>query len=338
MRLRRWDPAGPAISRRRRGRGFSYADPDGRPVSDLAALDRIRSLVIPPAWREVAICPWPNGHIQAVGTDDAGRRQYLYHPQWRERRDEEKFERIVGFGRRLPRAREVIARDLATRGLNRRRVLAAAARLLDIGFFRIGGERYADENGSYGLATVNRDQMSIRRGGVVVFDYPAKSGQQRVQAVADPQVVRVLRELRRRRAPGEPLLAYYERPRWRTVRSADINDYLHELMGEDVTAKDFRTWHATVLAAVSLAVAEPAATTAAGRKRAEAQAMREVARYLGNTPAVSRSAYVNPSVVEAYEDGETVSSVLHRLGDVGPGELATTGPVEQAVLRLLDRR
>lgn len=339
MRLRRWDPAGPAIRRRRRGRGFGYVDAGGEPLRDEESLARIRALVIPPAWTDVRICPWPHGHLQAVGTDDAGRRQYLYHEAWREQRDREKFARVREFGRTLPKARARIADDLATRGLNRRRVLAAAARLLDIGFFRIGGEAYAQDNGSHGLATVLRSHVSVARGGTVVFEYPAKSGQERVQAVADDDVVAVVRALMRRREPDLTLLAYYEGRAWHEVRSADVNDYLHEICGDDNSAKDFRTWHGTVLAAVALATAsdDPAALGRAARRRTEAGAIKEVAEYLGNTPAVCRSAYVDPAVIEAFEQGVTVRPTLERLG---AGEVfvdeADRERVERAVLDLLD--
>ncbi|WP_053205890.1 DNA topoisomerase IB [Jiangella muralis] len=339
MRLRRWDPAGPAILRRRRGRGFGYVDVDGEPLRDEEALARIRGLVIPPAWADVRICPWPRGHLQAVGTDDAGRRQYLYHEAWRQQRDREKFARVREFGRTLPKARARIAGDLATRGLNRPRVLAAAARLLDIGFFRIGGEAYAQENGSHGLATVLRSHVSVARGGSVVFEYPAKSGQERVQAVADDAVVTVVRALMRRRAADQTLLAYYEDRTWHEVRSSDVNDYLHEICGDDTSAKDFRTWHGTVLAAVALATAsdDPAALSRTARRRAEAHAIREVSEYLGNTPAVARSAYVDPAVIEAFEQGVTIRPALRRLGIDEPlaGE-DTRERVERAVLDLLD--
>jgi DNA topoisomerase IB len=337
VRLRRWDPTGPAICRHRRGRGFSYTDPDGQKITDEAVLQRIANLVIPPAWRDVRICPWPNGHLQVVGTDDAGRRQYLYHPAWREKRDREKFDRIRTFAERLPSAREHIAADLATRGLNRRRVLAAAARLLDIGFFRIGGEEYAEDNGSYGLATVRREHVSTARNGTIIFDYPAKWGQQRIHAIGDQAVVRVIRSLLRRREPGESLLAYYEGRQWKPVRSEEINEYLKDVFGTEVTAKDFRTWHGTVLAAVSLAVMQPAGSRTA-RKRALAHTMREVSYYLGNTPAVSRSSYVDPNVIEAFEEGKTIAAALDALGDTDSGDPATHGGVEQAVLKLLNGR
>lgn len=332
MRLRRWDPAGPALLRRRRGRGFGYLDVDGEPLRDDETLARITGLVIPPAWADVRICPWPHGHLQAVGTDDAGRRQYLYHDAWRVQRDREKFARVREFGRTLPKARTQISADLATRGLNRRRVLATAARLLDIGFFRIGGEVYAQENGSHGLATVLRSHVSVGRDGSVMFEYPAKSGQERVQAVADDDVVTVVRALMRRREPDETLLAYYADRSWHEVRSAEVNDYLHEICGDDSSAKDFRTWHGTVLAAVALATVsdDPGALSRTARRRAETKAIKEVAEYLGNTPAVCRAAYVDPAVIEAFEQGTTVRPVLDRI-DTDDRER-----VERAVLDLLD--
>ncbi|PZF83903.1 DNA topoisomerase IB [Jiangella anatolica] len=339
MRLRRWDPAGPAIRRRRHGSGFGYLDVDGEALRDEATLARIRALVIPPAWADVRICPWPHGHLQAVGTDDAGRKQYLYHEAWRVQRDREKFARVREFGRTLPKARARIAADLATRGLNRRRVLATAARLLDIGFFRIGGEAYAQENGSHGLATVLRSHVGLARGGSVVFEYPAKSGQERVQAVADADVVAVVRALLRRRAPEERLLAYYEGRSWHDVHSADVNEYLHEICGDDNSAKDFRTWHGTVLAAVALATVsdDPAGLSRTARRRAETRAIKEVAEYLGNTPAVCRSAYVDPAVIEAFEQGVTVRPTLERLGaDEVLVADADRERVERAVLDLLD--
>ncbi|NEE02649.1 DNA topoisomerase IB [Phytoactinopolyspora halotolerans] len=334
MRLRRWDPAGPALRRRRRGRGFSYEDVDGRRLIDDETLRRIRALAIPPAWRDVRICPWPNGHLQAVGTDDAGRRQYLYHPQWRARKDREKFARILEFGWRLPDARKQIAEDLRSRGLNRRRVLGAAARLLDLGFFRVGGEQYAEENGSYGLATLLARHVEVRRGHTLVFDYPAKSGQERVQSVADEQVVAVIRALLRRRDPDDTLLAYYQDRGWHNVNSADINGYLHELFGDDISAKDFRTWHGTVLAAAALAVAERTDTPTA-RKRARTQAMREVGACLGNTPAVCRSSYVDPAVVDAFERGQTIKAAVAGVDTDEIGGLAMNPSIERAVLELL---
>jgi len=333
--LERSDPGSAGIRRRRRGRGFSYLGPDATVIRDPRTLARIKSLVIPPAWEDVWICTDPRGHIQAIGTDSAGRRQYLYHRLWRERRDRDKHDRVREFGARLPRIREVVGRHLEGRGLARDRVLAAAIRLIDLGFFRPGGEEYAEENGTFGLATIRQEHVTLSQG-QLVFEYPAKGAKQREQAVAEDQVCAVVRSLKRRRGGGDQLLAYRSGSRWHDVTAADINDYLREVSGGDYTAKDFRTWHATVLAAVGLAVSEPAAGRDASRKRAVARVVREVADYLGNTPAIARASYIDPRVIELYEGGRTIASALGELGrDCHFGDLATRGRAEAAVVRLL---
>jgi len=332
-RLRRVNCAGPGIRRRRAGRGFAYYDGD-RLVRDPDVLARIRALAIPPAWTDVWICPLATGHIQAVGTDAAGRRQYRYHDAWRARRDQEKFDHMLDFARALPSLREVITADLEGDELTRRRVLACATRLLDIGFFRIGTEGYAEQNQSYGLATIQKRHVRLV-GGEVRFDYTAKSGKRRIQSVVDPEVHAVVEALKRRRGGGRELLAYRHDGRWHDVRSNDINAYVRDATGGDFTAKDFRTWNATVLAAVSLAVAAEA-RSASARKRAEAWAMKEVAHWLGNTPAVCRSSYVDPRVVDRFRAGVTVAGALSRLGEQPQfGRLSTQGAVEEAVLELL---
>ena len=336
--LERSDPGAPGIGRRRCGRGFRYLGPDGSPVRDPDVLARIKSLVIPPAWQDVWICADPAGHIQAVGTDAAGRRQYLYHDLWRERQDQEKHDRMLEFGAALPRLRQVIQRHLGERGLGRERVLAAAVQLIDLGFFRPGGEEYAAENGSFGLATIRRDHVAVSRG-QITFTYNGKSARQQEQAVAEDQVCSVVHSLKRRRGGdgGDDgrLLAYRRGSHWHHVTAADINDYLREVSGRDFTAKDFRTWHATVLAAVGLAVSENAATPAA-RRRAISRVCREVAGYLGNTPAVARASYIDPRVISLYEDGRTIAASLGSLGkDSSFGDLATAGAAERAVLRLI---
>jgi DNA topoisomerase IB len=333
--LIRSDVSGPGIRRRRCGRGFRYLGPDHQAVSDPEVLARIRALVIPPAWEDVWISVDPAGHIQAVGTDSAGRRQYRYHDLWREQRDREKHDRILEFGAVLPRVRQVAARHLAGPQLSRDRVLAAAIRLIDLGFFRPGGDEYAAENGTYGLATIRREHVTCSRG-QLIFDYIGKSTKHREQAVADDRVCAVVRSLKRRRDGGDGLLAYRSGPRWHDVTATDINDYLREVAGDDFTAKDFRTWHATVLAAVGLAVSEQAAATDRARQRAIARVVREVADYLGNTPAVARASYIDPRIIDSYERGITIASALGRLGQQSEfGELATQGAAEAAVLRLL---
>ena len=334
-RLRRVDCAEPGLRRVRRGRGFSYVDTDGNRVDDAETLRRIADLVIPPAWEDVWICPVPNGHIQATGTDAAGRRQYRYHDAWRVARDREKHEHMLEFARLLPSARERMLADLRRDDVDRTRVLAAAARLLDLGFFRIGSEQYAEQNESYGLATMRRDHVTCSAG-VLTFDYRAKSGKQRVQSLADDELCALVQTLMRRRGGGPELLAYRDGRHWVDIKSHDINGYLGEITGGDFTAKDFRTWHATVLCAVALAVSAHAPTTETARKRVVSRAVKEVAHYLGNTPAVCRSSYIDPRVIDRYNDGLTIHDELHRLGaDARFGELATQGAIEEAVLRLL---
>mgnify|MGYP001500631552 CR=1 FL=1 len=336
--LIRSDLAGPGLARRRCGRGFRYLGPDAAAIDDEQTLARIRSLVIPPAWRDVWICPDPRGHIQAVGTDEAGRRQYRYHDLWREQRDRDKHDRVQEFGATLPRLRRVVGRHLDAPGLPRQRVLAAAVRLIDLGFFRPGGEEYAEENGSFGLATIRKEHVTLARG-QLVFEYPAKSARHREQAVAEEQVCAVVRSLRRRRGGGDQLLAYRSGTSWHDVTAATINDYLREVSGGDYTAKDFRTWHATVLAAVGLAVSERAARHDRARQRAIARVVQEVASYLGNTPAVARASYIDPRIIELYQNGRTIVSALGDLGrDSDFGELATKGRAESAVVRLLAGR
>jgi DNA topoisomerase IB len=337
VQLSRSDLGCAGIRRIRCGRGFRYVDPDGKPVRDPETLARVKALVIPPAWENVWICPYSDGHIQAVGTDTAGRRQYRYHDSWREQRDREKHDRMLEFGRVLPRLRERVERDLGEEGLTRPRVLAAAIRLIDLGFFRPGGEEYAADNGTFGLATIRKEHVTLT-GGQIIFDYTAKGSKHREQAVADEKVCAVVRGLKRRRTGGDELLAYRSGARWHDVTSTEINDHLRELSSGDFSAKDFRTWHATVLAAVGLAVSERAAAADGTRKRAIARVVREVADYLGNTPAVARASYIDPRVIDLYERGITIAPMLGRLGENRDlGDLATRGPAERAVLELLTR-
>ncbi len=300
-----------------------------------ATLGRIRDLAIPPAWEDVWICPVPNGHIQATGLDARGRRQYRYHDAWRIRRDAEKFDHMLEFARVIPSLRAACGVHLERRGLTRERVLACATRLLDLGFFRIGTEGYAEENQTYGLATMRRRHAHVA-GDVVTFDYVSKGQKRRVQSLVDPQVAAVVRSLKRRTDGHAELLAYRKGREWVDVRSGDINAFIGELTGGEFTAKDFRTWSATVLAAVALAVSTEARSVTA-RKRAVARAVKEVAQYLGNTPAVCRASYLDPRVIDAYLGGSTIKPALDRLGEgAEPGALATQGPIEAAVIRLLE--
>ena len=333
--LRRSDPDGAGIRRRRCGRGFTYLGPDGTTVKESRTLARIRALVIPPAWQDVWICVDPRGHIQAIGTDAAGRRQYRYHDLWRLQRDQDKHDRVQHFGVALPAVRKRVDRDLEARGLTRQRVLAAAIRLIDLGFFRPGGEEYAEENGTFGLATIRKEHVTLTKG-QLVFEYPAKGAKQREQAVAEDLVCAAVRSMRRRTGGGDQLLVYRSGRAWHDVTAADINEYLAEISGGGYTVKDFRTWHATVLAAVGLAVSERAAGSDGARKRAIARVVAEVADYLGNTPAVARASYIDPRVIDLYQDGRTIAAVLGDLGqDSHFGDLATRGRAEKAVLNLL---
>ena len=341
VRLRRSDCSTPGIRRRRQGRGFTYVDEDGRRVDEPEVLERIRELAIPPAWEDVWICPYPTGHLQATGTDAAGRKQYRYHDAWRTRRDAEKFDDMVEFATALPRLRERLDRDLgACAALDRACVLACAVRLLERGFFRIGSEEYAEDNRSYGLATMRKHHVTIEDGGLMVFDYPAKSGQRRLQGIVDERACSIVAALKRRRSGGPELLAYKNGRRWRDVRSEDINEYVKDATGGDHSAKDFRTWNATALAAIALAVSGESAHSKTARKRAIKRAVEEVAIYLGNTPAVCRASYIDPRVFDAFDARLTIRPALERVAaKVRPGELPIHQPeLERAVLDLIDER
>jgi DNA topoisomerase I len=324
------------MERRRRGRGFEYLDESGERIGDAEALERIRDLVIPPAWNEVWICPDPLGHIQAVGTDAAGRRQYLYHVRWRERRDREKFDEMLRFARILPRIRRVAGKHLKLQGMPRERVLACAVRLLDRGFFRIGTEDYAEQNQTYGLATMQKRHVTLGPGGLITFDYVAKGGKRHLQSLVDGDVYSVVETLKRRRS-GRELLAYRNGRTWVDVRSDDINAYIKDVTQDGYSAKDFRTWNATVIAAVALAVSGKAHASPTARKRAIARAVSEVAHYLGNTPAVCRASYIDPRVFDRFNDGLTIAGALDRLGEgIDLGQPSFQGAIEEAVLDLIE--
>ncbi|HLI57816.1 MAG TPA: DNA topoisomerase IB [Actinomycetota bacterium] len=332
-RLRRVAPGEPGIIRIRRGKGFAYRLPDGGYVTDPGTVQRIRELAIPPAWNDVWVCLDGRGHIQAWGVDSAGRRQYVYHPRWKAQRSRAKFDHMVQFAGILPQLRAAVQRDLGGDDLGRRRVLACAVRLLDIGLFRAGGEEYANDHEHYGLATLLKTHVQIDRQGNLTFRFTAKSGKEQVRVIGDPDVLKVLRPLKRRRSGGPELLAYRQGRDWVDVRASHINGYLEEQAGSGFTAKEFRTWHATVFAALQLACAnDPQSATA--RTRAIRQMYRDVAELLGNTPAVARSAYVDPRVVDRFLRGETIRDSLDDL----PCEHVTGGPlpssVERAVVKL----
>jgi DNA topoisomerase I len=333
--LRRVDCSGPGIRRLRRGRGFSYQSQRGTRVTDEPTLERIRELAIPPAWEDVWICPVPNGHIQAVGTDARGRKQYRYHDDWRCRRDREKFKQMLDFGRALPRLRRRVAVQVRGRQPTRERVLAGALRLLDRGFFRIGSESYAEENDSYGLATMLKRHVRLEPRNVLVFDYPAKSGKRRLQSVVDPDLHRLVAELKACRGGSDELLAYKNRRRWHDLRSAEINEHVKELTGGDFTAKDFRTWNATVLAAVEVARLGPDTHSRTARKRVVTHAVESVASYLGNTPAVCRASYIDPRVFDCFDAGVTIADAVPARAEPDLDDAPVRARVERAVLDLL---
>ncbi|HVW44488.1 MAG TPA: DNA topoisomerase IB [Amycolatopsis sp.] len=331
MRLVTSDLSGPGLRRRRCGRGFRYFTPEGETLRDDDTLRRIRNLVIPPAWQDVWIAPKPRCHIQAVGVDAAGRRQYLYHEQWRRERDEEKHERVLELARRLPEWRMRVAADLDGRGLSRTRVLAATLRMLDRGVFRTGGEEYAEENGTRGAATLLKEDVTVRRD-QIEFRYLAKGGIERAHSITDDRLASIVKSLRRARSGSDRLLVYRARDGWHEVHAEQINERFKELAGEEFTAKDLRTWHATVLAAAAFAAAGPAKSRRASR-RTRAAVMREVAEELGNTPAIAKRSYVDPRVVQAYAEGVTIAVDLDRVATDSDRE-----KLELAVVRMLSRR
>jgi DNA topoisomerase-1 len=340
-RLRTVSANDPGWRRVRHGRGFRYLDVDGSPLGK-AEVERVKALVIPPAWRDVWVSPYPNAHLLAVGTDDAGRRQYLYHPAWRAKRDAEKFDRVIAMATRLPDVRRQLRADLdltGTRGVDRSAALAAAVRLVDLGCFRLGSDSYTEQNGSYGLTTLERRHVH-RREGACVFSFVGKSGVEHDVRLEDPQMCQVINRLTRRREPDERLLCSREGELWVPLQASDINDYIRELFGLEVTAKDFRTWHATVHVATALGWSALGRTpegepldgsrakdgrprrSSAGRKpgkRARAKAVRTAvvgaSELLGNTPTVCRSSYVDPRVIDLYESDVTIAPVLERLPD-----------------------
>ncbi len=332
LRLRRSDCAGPGIARKRRGRGFAYFGADGNRLTDEETLARIRELVIPPAWDDVWICMDPRGHLQATGIDAAGRKQYLYHERWRELRDRQKFRLMTDFGERLPRLRRQVDADLGMAAPTRACVLAASIRLLDVGLFRVGSPEYADEDGGLGLSTLQREHVAVQAG-VAIFDFPGKSGVRWNRRVDDPECVALLASLRRRRNGPDELLSYRDGRTWRALRATDINAYIKDAVGPPFSAKDFRTWNGTVLAAVALAAATPVPKARTARNRVVAGAVRDVAEALGNTPAVARASYIDPRVVDRYLAGRTIAvpASFAVLSETGRRRRV----VERAVLRLL---
>jgi DNA topoisomerase-1 len=334
VRLRRSAVNGPGISRVRNGKGFAYRGPDGELIADEGILQRINDLVIPPAWKKVWISPHLNGHIQAVGTDVAGRRQYLYHQQWQDERAEEKFDRVFEMSKKLPQWRGRIADDLKAPGLKRDRVLGLALHLLDRGYFRAGGEQYAEDNDSYGIATLLCEHVTLRSD-AVAFDYPAKSGVRRTVDVEDPDVARAARSLLRRDDRTERFLVCRGVSGWVDIHADDLNARFKELVGDEYSVKDLRTWHGTVLAAAAFVDADPPVSKTV-IKRVESAVMKEVAEELGNTPAVARGSYVDPRVVTGYERELTIAAAARRAARISDVDEAQA-VLEKATRTLIQR-
>jgi DNA topoisomerase-1 len=325
----------PGLRRRPSGKAFTYLGLDGKPLRDPEALRRIKSLVIPPAWTDVWICPRADGHLQATGRDTRGRKQYRYHPQWRSVRDENKYGRMMAFGRALPTIRKRVEEHLALPGLPREKVLATVVRLLEVTLIRVGNEEYARTNASFGLTTMLDRHVKAGRG-VLTFDFKGKSGVKHAIDLADRRLARVVQKCRD--LPGQTLFQYLDESGERhTIDSADVNDYLREVSGHDFTAKDFRTWAGTVLAAMALQEFESFDSETQAKKNV-LRAIESVAERLGNTPTVCRKCYVHPEIIESYLDGSMLDTLKQKAEDVLADDLASLRPEEAAVLGLLHSR
>jgi DNA topoisomerase-1 len=325
----------PGITRRKVGGKFQYFTPEGRRVRDGETLARIRSLAVPPAWTDVWICPIENGHLQATGHDARGRKQYRYHPRWRLVRDEDKYSRMIDFARALPRIRNRVRRDLARRGMPREKVLAALVRLLETTLIRVGNDEYAKKNNSYGLTTIRNRHVRVK-GGTVHFDFRGKSGIEHEIDLHDPRLARIVRKCQD--LPGQELFGYVDDDgQVRDVGSSDVNDYLREISGHDFSAKDFRTWAGTALAAQALQEFEEFDSQAAA-KRNITSAIERVAERLGNTKAVCRKCYVHPAVIDAYLDRTLVETLQRKTERALQHSLAQLSSEEAAVLALLQQR
>ena len=325
----------PGIRRLRKGKGFSYVGPDGNIIRDRETLARIKSLAVPPAWTDVWICRWPNGHIQATGRDARGRKQHRYHARWRETRDESKFDRMVEFAGALPIIRERTEADLAKPGMPREKVVAAVVRLLELTLIRVGNDEYARLNRSFGLTTLRNRHASIT-GSQIRFRFRGKSGQEHEVGLRDRRLATIVK--RCQELPGQELFAYVdEAGAIRDVASDDVNEYLRDISGGDFTAKDFRTWAGTVLAYRALRALEPAGS-ATDAKRKVVAAIRETAGRLGNTPAVARKSYVHPAVVEAYMDGKVGGALVEAAEEAQTPPAGATPEEEDAVVELLTTR
>lgn len=325
------------IHRRIRGMAVTYVDAEGKAVRDAETLARIKALAIPPAWRDVWICKQENGHLQATGRDARGRKQYRYHVLWRQQRDDNKFQRMAAFARALPRLRRRVTRDLRRRGMPREKVLATVVRLLEATLIRVGNDEYAKQNGSYGLTTMRGKHVKVK-GSRIGFAFRGKSGKRHEISVTDARLARIVRKCQD--MPGQELFVYEDEKGGdepRHVTSQDVNAYLREVTGADFTAKDFRTWAGTVLAAMALREFEEVSSQTQA-KRNVVMAIEAVAQMLGNTPAVCRKCYIHPEIVNSYLEGATIATIEQRVSAKIDRALSQLKPEEAAVLVLLQRR
>lgn len=320
----------PGIHRERCGQGFRYRSAESRIIHDRHTLKRIHSLVIPPAWHDVWICPLDNGHLQATGRDERERKQHLYHPRWREIRDQTKFDRLMDFARALPGIRKHLKRDLRRRGFCREKILATVVRLLEVSLIRVGNDEYARDNKSYGLTTMKNRHAKVR-GAKIKFQFRGKSGREHVVEVENRRVARIVRACQD--LPGQELFQYVDdEGQKHDVGSGDVNDYLREITGRDFTAKDFRTWAGTISAATEL---RKLGSTDSGTdaKKNVVTAVKATAQSLGNTPAVCRKSYIHPAVIEAYLDGSLIPKLNGQI--IHSTSSDHLHPDEAAVLKFL---
>jgi DNA topoisomerase-1 len=325
----------PGITRRKSGKRFIYFTTAGKRITEQKTIERINALVIPPAYQDVWICPSPQGHIQAVGKDARGRTQYRYHPKWREVRDEAKYEKMIAFGQRLPKIRSRVRRDLKLAGLPRNKVLATIVRLLETTLIRVGNEEYAKSNKSFGLTTIQNRHVKVR-GGSIHFEFRGKSGVEHAIDITDQRLANVISKCQE--LPEQELFEYVDPDGSRhDVSSTDVNNYLHEIAGEEFTAKDFRTWAGTVLAAIALKEFEAFDNQTQAKKNVVA-AIESVAKKLGNTRAVCRKCYIHPVVLETYMDGTLADLLNHQLEEKLRKRLASLKPEEAAVMSMLHAR
>ncbi|MFN2477136.1 MAG: DNA topoisomerase IB [Chthoniobacterales bacterium] len=325
----------PGYTRKQKGDDFEYFDTHGKPITDEARLLRIRRLAVPPAYADVWICPTANGHLQATGRDARGRKQYRYHEKWREARDETKYDRMLSFGTALPKIRKQIEADLALPGLPKNKVLATIVSIMERTFIRVGNEEYARTNDSYGLTTMRNKHVAVK-GAKVQFNFRGKSGVEHQIAVADRRLARIVKKVQD--LPGQELFAYVDEEEVvHDLTSQDVNDYLREITGEQFTAKDFRTWAGTVLAAVALNAVEAFENKTQAKKNVKS-AITAVAKILGNTPSVCRKCYVHPAVLESYLSGGMIEGLKRKTEEALERNAPDLRSVEAAVMQFLEER